>query len=395
VVSEAGIVDVVVVGGGISGVSIGHELAARHSVAVLDMEAALAYHTTGRSAAMYLQTYGGPTVQALTAASRELLDELAVLTPLAMLYIASSGRGAAIDTLYDDVRPLVPDVVLLSGEEAACRQPLLRSDRVDRALLEPGAMAIDVHALHQHFVRGLRQRGGSVAVRARVCSAERDSGVWTIGCADGRSWRARAVVDAAGAWADEVAALFGGAPIGLNPLRRTAFIVDAPPTLAPPMVADIDGAYYFKPDAGRLLCSPADETPQAPSDARPDELETARAIESINEVTTLRIRHVRSAWAGLRSFVADRMPVVGYDDMVDGLFWYAAQGGYGVQTAGALARVGAALFDGVPLPTQVADLGVNPAVLAPRRSALASPPGLTDDEGASAGSSTPMTGGHL
>jgi D-arginine dehydrogenase len=263
----------------------------------------------------------------------------------------------------------VPDVVLLEPADAAELQPLLRPDRIELALLEPGAMAIDVHALHQLYLHRLRERGGQVATTARVTSAEREGERWQVSDAAGRTWSADVVVNAAGAWADQIAALFGAGGAGLAPMRRTAFMVDAPPDARAPMVADIDDAFYFRPDAGRLLCSPADETPSEPIDARPDELEIARAIEVINDVTRLDVRHVRSAWAGLRTFVPDRAPLVGYDDAVDGLFWYAAQGGYGIQMAAALARTGAALLRGAGVPDDVAARGLAATDIAPRRNA--------------------------
>jgi D-arginine dehydrogenase len=372
--------DVIMVGGGMAGVSIGYELAADHRVALLDMEGTLAFHTTGRSAAMFLESYGGPAVRALTTASREFLTnppsdvEGVLLTNLAMLHIASAGRGAAIRELYRDVSSLVPEVDLVEPDDVLKLQPLMRPGYVELALLEPGAMEIDVHALHQGFLRGLRRRGGEVVVSAPVHGVERRHGVWTVSDAAGRAWQAPVVVNAAGAWADRVAQVFGAAPVGLAPLRRTAFTIDAPAGVdarSMPMVADIDDAFYFKPEGRRFLCSPADETPQEPADARPDESEIARALETIGEATTLDVSHVRSSWAGLRSFVADRTPVVGHDPSVEGLFWYAAQGGYGIQIAPALARTGAALLRGRPVPDDVARRGLTADALAPDRFAAA------------------------
>jgi D-arginine dehydrogenase len=331
------------------------------------MEATLAYHTTGRSAAMFLESYGGPTIRALTTASRGFMQECGVLAPLPMLHVGRPGRGPAIEALHDAVRVLVPDVELLDPDDVVRLQPLVRPNAVERALLEPGAMEIDVHALHQHYLRGLRQRGGTVVTGARIAGAQYADGVWCVGDSRIGDWVAPVIVDAAGAWADQVARTFGARPVGIRPLRRTAFMVDAPPGVRPPMVADVDDAFYVKPDAGRLLCSPADETPQEPADARPDELEIARAIDVINEVTTLSIRHVRSAWAGLRTFVADRSPVVGFDRQAPGFFWFAGQGGYGIQTAPALARVGAALLRGQALPEDVAARGLASAALDPSR----------------------------
>jgi D-arginine dehydrogenase len=364
--------DVLVVGGGMAGVSIGAELAADRRVLVLDMESTLAYHTTGRSAAMFLESYGGPAIRALTTASRAYLENPPggerLLTPLPMLFVALPGRGAAITSVYQDVRPLVSDVVLLDAEEAVALQPALRPGGVELALMEPNAMEIDVHALHQGCLHTLRARGGRTTVGARVVSASWTPGAWTVATSDGRTIQAPVVVNAAGAWADQVAQAFGARPVGLRPLRRTAFVADAPAGFRPPMISEIEDSFYVKPDAGRLLCSPADETPQEPADARPDELEIARAIDAINEVTTLGVRHVRSSWAGLRTFAADRSPVVGPDPAVDGFFWFAGQGGYGIQTAPALARTGAALLRGEQLPTDVVERGLTESAISPARS---------------------------
>jgi D-arginine dehydrogenase len=364
--------DVLVIGGGMAGASIGCELAADRRVLVADMEHTLAYHTTGRSAAMFLETYGSPAIRALTAASRGYLEnppeEDRLLSPLAMLYIGRAGHGKTVNELYREVSALTPDVGLLDADDAVALQPLLRPGGVELALLEPAAMEIDVHALHQGYRRGLRDRGAAIAVDAAVAGATRAGGVWTVTMSDRRTVLAAVVVNAAGAWADQVAALFGAAPVGLRALRRSAFMVDAPPGTAGPMICDIGDAFYVKPDAGKLLCSPADETPQQPGDAKPDELEIARAIEVINEVTTLDVRHVRSPWAGLRNFVADRNPVVGFDPAVEGFFWFAAQGGYGIQTAPALSRTGAALLRGEPLPDDIARRGLTSVDLSPARS---------------------------
>jgi D-arginine dehydrogenase len=359
--------DVLVIGGGIAGVSVACELAATRRVVVLDMEATLAFHTTGRSAAMFLETYGGPVIRALTVASRGAFEREPLLTPMPRLCIARPGRAVAVHELYAATSALIAGVELLTPAEAVGIAPLLRRDRIEFAMLEPDAMEIDVHALHQGYVHGLRGRGATIATSSRIVATEPHDAGWLVRDAEGNAWQAPVVVNAAGAWADTVAELFGARPVGLEPLRRTAFMVDAPPGTCGPLVDDIDEDYYFKPDAGRLLCSPADETLQPPGDARPDEHEIARAIEAINEVTTLDIRHVRSAWAGLRTFAADRTPVVGYDPSVAGLFWCAGQGGYGIQTAPALARTAAALVAGDPLPPDVAAHGVTTAALAADR----------------------------
>lgn len=358
--------DVVVIGGGMAGVSLAYEVSAHQRVALLEMESALAYHTTGRSAAMFLESYGGEAVRALTTASRSFLEGRHVLTPLPMLSVGRPGRGEAVDDLFDAVRVLVPDVELLDCDQALRVQPLLRPGTVERALLEPGAMEIDVAALHQSYVHGLRERGGRIATRARVDAAEYRNGSWQLHAGD-VDVEAPLVVNAAGAWADAVARTFGARPAGVQPMRRTAFMVDAPAGAGAPMIADVDDTFYLKPDAGRLLCSPSEETPQEPADARADELQIARAIDAINDMTTLDVRHVRARWAGLRTFVADRTPVVGYDDEQPGFFWYAGQGGYGIQLAPALARTGAALLREEDVPSDVAGLGATAADLSPGR----------------------------
>jgi D-arginine dehydrogenase len=377
--------DVIVIGGGMAGISIGYELARERRVALLEMESTLAYHTTGRSAAMFLECYGGPVIRALTTASRGFLTDPSVevdgelLTPRPMLHTAATGRADRIRSLHEEVVALVPDADLVGPDEVVALQPLLRPGYVELALLEPGGMEIDVHALNQGFRHGFRQRGGQVLVSSAVRTIDRVGDGWVLTVADGTSCQAPVVVNAAGAWADQVGQEFGAASIGLRPLRRTAFTVDAPigsEALTAPMVADIDETFYFKQHGGQLLCSPADETLQEPGDARPDELEIARALDALNEATTLAVRHVRSSWAGLRSFVADRAPVVGFDPVVPGLFWCAGQGGYGIQTAPALARTGAALLLGEPVPADIAALGVTASAVGPARLAPAAPSAL-------------------
>ena len=363
--------DVLVIGGGMAGVSIGFELAADRRVLVADMEHTFASHTTGRSAAMFVEGYGSPAIRALTAASRQHLarprNDGPLLAPLGELTIGRPGHGPDVAELYAQVRVHVPDAELLDGRQARALQPLLRPDVVELALFEPRAMEIDVHALHQEFVRGLRARGGVTAVDSAVGPAVRLGGAWAVTLSGARTVQAAVVVNAAGAWADQVAGRFGAGPVGLRALRRTAFMIDAPPGAGRPGISDVHELFYIKPDAGRLLCSPGDATPQEPGDPRPDELEIARAIDEINAATTLDVRHVRSAWAGLRNFVADGNPVVGFDPAVDGFFWFAGQGGYGIQTAPALARAAAALARGEALPIDLGDRGHAAAQLPPDR----------------------------
>ena len=230
-------------------------------------------------------------------------------------------------------------------------------------------MDIDVHALHQGYLKGLRRRGGEVAVEAQVTAMHRTAGEWRVESRAG-SFSAPLVVNAAGAWADEIARLAGARPIGLVPKRRTVITLDGPEGLdlrAWPLAVTIDESFYFKPDSGRLLASPADETPSPPCDAQPEELDVAVTVERVESVTTLPVRRIAHKWAGLRSFAADKSLVIGPDPDAEGFVWLAGQGGYGIQTAPAAARTATALATGADLPEDVTALGLRAEDLAPGR----------------------------
>jgi D-arginine dehydrogenase len=369
-------VDVIVVGGGIAGVSAAYELAAHADVVLLEQEDQLAHHTTGRSAAAYLETYGSPTVRRLTIASRGFftdppreLESPELLSPRPLLWIGPEARRSVLETMAAAGQALVPSVRLIDAEETRSLCPVLRPEHAAVAMLEPEAMDIDVAALHQAYVRGARRRGGEIMRSTPVTDLRRDGDGWVVNTPSG-SVRGDVVVNAAGAWADEVAAMAGARSSGLQPLRRTAFTCPAPEGVdvrAWPLVADVDDRFYFKPEGPQLLCSLADETPSPPCDARPEEADVALAIERINEATTLGLRHVRRAWAGLRCFVADRTPVVGMDPDAPGFCWLAGQGGYGIQTAPAMGRATAALVLDRRLPDDLLAEGVTEADLSPAR----------------------------
>ncbi|WP_062367819.1 FAD-dependent oxidoreductase [Gordonia sp. QH-12] len=376
--------DTIVVGGGIAGVSIAYELAAHRSVALVERESTLAYHTTGRSAATFLESYGNATVRALTRASRDFfvappdIVDGPLVAELPLLIVAEETEVDGLRALYETVSPRSQTIELVDGNAAEQLNPMLRSGYTDLAMVDYGSLELDVHGLHQGFLRGLRRRGGTVLKSAGIVEARRERSSWVLRDAAGDELRARTVVNAAGAWCDEVAGMFGAAPIGIAPLRRTAFMVPGPRETPARSIAarrtmtmSASEDFYFKPDGAGFLCSPAEETPQPPSDAKPDDLEIARAIERLNEATLLAVRSVSTSWAGLRSFTADRTPVVGPDPAVDGLFWFAGQGGYGIQMAPALARAGASLALTDDLPADLADFGITAASLAPGRSALA------------------------
>lgn len=367
--------DVVVIGGGMAGVSAGYFLAkAGRRVVLVEMERTLAYHTTGRSAALLFENYGAPAIRPLTRWSRaffetglEGLADHPVLRPRGALTIAGPEDRQALEANVAEGRRAGTDVHLLDPREAVRLVPALMGDRLSGAGWEPGAADLDVAAIHQAFVRGARRHGAEILVEAPVTRLERTDRGWRVDAGD-HQLQTEIVVNAAGAWCDGVAALAQVPPVGLVPMRRTAFMVKGDPAWRNwPMVVEVHHAFYFKPDGVQLLCSPAEETPLPPCDPRPDELEIARAIEEINRYTTLGIRSVRSAWAGLRCFVADRSMVIGFEPGVPGFFWLAGQGGTGIQTAPGAGLLTAGLITEGRAPDPLLDLGFDPSGVDPGR----------------------------
>ena len=369
--------DFVIIGAGIAGASAGWELAAHRRVLLLEREAQPGYHTTGRSAALYSATYGTPNICALTRASRAFYDapppefgSAPILTPRGVVYLAGPDQLDLLEAAYAEALPRNPQVRRLTREELLEQAPCLRPEAVAAGMSEPGAADIDVHALHQGYLRGLRQRGGEIRTHAEVTALQRGEEGWHITLGDGEVLRARAVVNAAGAWADVVAAQAGVPPIGLEPRRRTAFTFPVPAGMQAahwPAVIGIAEDYYFKPDAGQMLGSPANADAVAPHDVVPEELDVALGIHRIEQVTCFQIRRPSHTWAGLRSFVADGDLVIGWDNHVAGFFWLAAQGGYGIQSAAGAALLTRQLALGEPLAPELAREGVDVAGLSPAR----------------------------
>ena len=369
--------DILVIGAGIAGASFAYFAAEHARVIVLEREAHPAMHSTGRSAAMFMESYGSAQVRALTRASRGFLERpppgfaaVPLLSPRGALYIGSAAQRDAIDEL---LQALVADrrpVEALTSAQAQDRVPVLRADAAAHALLDPDACDVDVDALHQGFLRGARTRGAAVVCDAGVTAMSRSGGGWLVQAGQ-RCWQAAAVVNAAGAWVDEVAAFAGLAPIGIEPRRRSAFTF-APPAGVDvrswPLVAGIDEDFYFRPEAGVLLGSPANADPVPPHDVVPEEMDIALGIHRIEQATTMTIRRPLRTWAGLRSFVASGDLVGDFDDGAPAsFFWLAAQGGYGIQTSVAMGAACAARVLGRPLPGWVGDAGVAFDALALRR----------------------------
>jgi D-arginine dehydrogenase len=387
--------DFIIVGGGIAGASAGYELAAHARVLVLERESQPGYHTTGRSAALFVQTHGPAVIRALSRGAKSFFlgpptgfTEHPLLTPRGMLVIGRPDQSAMLEKNFAQSSRYIDGVQRLDPKAARSLVPPLKEDYLAGAVLDPEAMDMDVHAIHWGFIRGMRARGGKLATSAELLSLERNAGAdrhdadrhdtdhhdtdhheWTVRTAAG-DFAAPVVVNAAGAWCDVVGAMAGAVPIGLVPKRRTAFIFDPPPgadITKWPSVIDVGEEFYFKPDAGKFLGSPADQTPMEPCDVQPDDFDVALAVDRIQRAAHIPVAHINRKWAGLRSFVADGCPVVGYDPRVEGFFWLAGQGGYGIETSPSMGRLAASLALRRGVPADLAAQGVTEAELSPAR----------------------------
>lgn len=369
-------VDFLVLGAGMAGASAAYFLAEFGRVAVLEREDAVGYHSTGRSAALYTETYGNATIRALTVASGRFFrappagfSEVPLLHPRGVLMVARRDASALFAEAVEEGRRFAPRLRVLDAAAALRLCPALREEWLAHAFLEPDAMDMDVHAIHQGFLRGLRAKRGSVVTGAGPRRIVRRDGMWHVDSEAG-SFAAPVLVNAAGAWADEVALAAGLRPLGLVPKRRTAVIVEVEPVSAMaqwPLVADVQETFYFKPESGRLLVSPQDETPVPASDVQPEEIDVAVALARLEAATSLKIRRVLRKWAGLRSFVRDNTPVLGPDPAMPSFIWAAGQGGYGIQTAPAASRAVAAFATSRVLPPDLAASGLVAAQLLPDR----------------------------
>jgi D-arginine dehydrogenase len=369
--------DFLVVGAGVAGASIAAELAAQAKVLMVEQEERPGYHTSGRSAAMYIESYGAEPVRRLTAASRGFFDsppdgfaDHPLLSPRAALTIARANQTKAVDALAAQIAAVGGGFRELTTEQAQGLVPQLRPEAAARAILEPEAADIDVAALHQGFLRLARARGATLFTDAGVEALTHAGQVWRARLANGETIEAAAVVNAAGAWADTVASLAGLAPLGLVPKRRTVILLEPPASadIGPwPTILDVEESFYFKPQSGLILASPCDETPSPPVDAAPEELDIAVCVERVQAAADIPVRRVARSWAGLRTFAPDKIEVFGFDPAAPDFFWFAGQGGYGMQTAPAAARLGAALALRRAIPADLADRGLAAAPFSPRR----------------------------
>lgn len=368
--------DFIVIGGGIAGASAAYRLIDHGTVAILEMEEQPGYHSTGRSAAQFTELYGNAPIRALVRLSKDFLvsppdgfTEAPILTPRGAMFVATQAQ-----------RPAIDDFIELAAEEnCAVREldvagardvvPVLREDAFKSAVLEPDSTDIDVHALHGGFLRMFRAKGGDVVTDAEAQRLERRDGIWSIDTPAG-NFRAPIVVNAAGAWADVVASRAGASEMGLVPKRRTVILFDPPPRADIdewPLVIDAEENWYFKPDAGKVLASPADETPVDPCDAQPEEIDIALVADAIERMTTMTVGRISHSRAGLRTFAADKTPVVGFAPDADGFFWLAGQGGYGIETSPAMGVAAEALIVEGTLSETFVNAGVSAQDLTPAR----------------------------
>jgi len=368
--------DVLIIGGGIAGAGAAFEISRFASVVLLERETQFGVHSTGRSAASFTENYGNGLIRRLVIASRNFLEsppadfcEYPLLSPRGLITVARADQLELHRRQLELARVLVPSIASMTAAEALARVPILRPELVAATIWEPHSREIDVSGLHQGFLRAARSRGARLVTAAGAETIVRRGELWHVETPVG-SFAAPLLVNAAGAWADVIAARAGIAPLGLVPKRRTAFNLPAPPGVDArgwPMVDDISGDLYFKPDAGQLLVSPADATPSDPVDAQADDLDVAIGVERFERFTTVNVTRVTRTWAGLRTYADDGSPVVGFDSSTSGFMWLAGQGGFGIKTSPALSRACAALLQNRPLPDDLTRLGIAAAEFCPER----------------------------
>jgi D-arginine dehydrogenase len=372
---EVKVADYLVVGAGMAGAAIAADLSHRGRVVILESEEHAGYHSTGRSAAFFSENYGNALIRALSRASRNFIFEpdgnftaVPLCRPRLGLYFATHGQLEEMRRFRED-----PNVLRTTQEitaaEVRSHIPILREDYLTGGILEHGAADLDVDALHQGFIRQARSRSAEIFFDCPVRELRREGGRWIATTPRG-AIGAPVVVNAAGAWGDEIATLASVPRIGLEPRRRTALLIPVPGGLSAeswPAAVNIREDFYFKPDAGLLLLSPADEHPCAPCDAQPEELDIAIAIDRFEQATGAQVRQVKRSWAGLRVFTPDRSPVIGFDPSAEGFFWLAGLGGYGIQTAPAVGRLAATLASGEAVPEDIMREGVTSSMVSPAR----------------------------
>lgn len=371
--------DFLVIGGGIAGLSAAYRLAAHGRVVVLEAEEALSYHSTGRSAALSHYGIGNSVVRGLTMFSRDFFErppegfsEAPLSQPSRALFVAREEMVDTLEHLHGEMRRFTNSARSTSEAEMKALCPVLRTgpDAIVAGLLDEGAIRLDPEALVQGYARAVRAAGGEVRTGQRVAAVEQQGGNWTVRTENDESWSAPVLINAAGAWADEVARIAGVRPLGLTPFRRTLIYFDPPAGMDArgwPFVKTALDDFYMQPEAGRLMASAVDEVASEPCDAQPDDYDVALAASKVEDYTTLVVPRIAARTAGLRSFVADRVPTAGFAPDAAGFFWLAGQGGYGIQTAPAMAEIVEVLATGAGWPPGLAALGISKDDIQPQR----------------------------
>jgi len=369
-------VDFLIIGAGIAGAGMAYRLAPKGSVALIDMEAQAGYHTTGRSAAFYAETYGGPKLQPLTTASKaffrappEGFSEAPLQSPLGAIHIFRADQREEAEAALAEMAVL-PGVRELSAEEVRTRAPYLKPDAFTGGIDDPDCANLDVAALHQGYLKAAKAHGAQILLESGLESAVHEGDRWRVKTRTG-DLTARVLINTAGAWADMVAERAGVTPIGFQPLRRT-IVTFPPPESLPfdrhgPVIIDVGEAFYFKPEGEGYLVSPADETPSVPTDAQPEMEDIAVAVDHFERATGASVEKLEAKWAGLRTFAPDRAPVIGYDTDQPAFFWSVGQGGYGIQTSPAWSELAATLVLGDALSEELKAHGVRPEIYTPAR----------------------------
>jgi D-arginine dehydrogenase len=371
--------DILIIGAGIAGTSAAFHLVqkTKQKIVILERESQPGYHSTGRSAAVYTENYGPRLMRVMSVVSGPFLrkppaghTDVPLMHPRAALFIARQDQVKMLESAVKELQELSKTLHPMSAADAYKQCPALKPGYVAAGAYDSGTMDMDVHAIHQGYIRGLKRGGAEIVCDAEVATLARKGGKWHVKTVKAGEFAAPVVVNAAGAWADVVAGLAGVKQIGLQPKRRTVIVFDAPAgaDIQPwPIVADIDEKFYFKPEAGRILASPADETPVPPQDIQPEDEDKALIAERVESCSTLKVGRIQRSWAGLRSFVKDKHPVVGFAPDAEGFFWLAGQGGYGIQTSFAMGMTACSLATGGGVPEAVKALNVSEADLGPAR----------------------------
>ncbi len=371
-------VDIIIIGGGIAGTSTGFELAKKSSIAILEKEDHAGYHATGRSAALFAESYGSENtaLYALIHASwgffkkpPEGFSDYTLHHHRGVLYAAEQQNIDALRRYYEEMKARNPDAKWVDNDFIQAKFPPLKDNYTHAAIYDPNVYDLDVNALQEGYLKSIRQSGSIFETGFQVSQIDRKNDLWIV--SDGeREYAAPCLVNAAGAWVDDIAEKAGVGKIGIQPLRRSAILVDGPQGQVSddwPMLVEFNEEFYFKPEAGKLLVSPANEDLCEPCDVQADELDIAYAVHYAEQAMNLSVDKVNHSWAGLRSFVEDRSPVIGFDSNAEGFFWIAGQGGYGIQTAPAAARLAASLIAGEGVPQDMATLGLEESLVSPAR----------------------------